>query len=244
MDRERRFINDASHELRTPLTLVTSRVQLMLRRPRTVEQHEAALAEITEDLTRLTRMADDLLEQGTAGVSTDGQPHDLATLARKVVDARLTLAPSGTTYGTAGALSIEAVGPVPVAVDVVHLGRVLDNLLDNAALHGAPPVTVAVDEVDGWARLTVADSGEGMPAELLTTATERFARSAAARNRPGSGLGLSLAATMVSAAGGQLRLCFAGNHHVEGVSAPVRCTHDARMTVTVLLPVARTRPPD
>ncbi|MFL6133239.1 MAG: ATP-binding protein [Nocardioidaceae bacterium] len=245
MERERRFINDASHELRTPLTLVTSRVQLMLRRPRTVEQHEAALAEITEDLTRLTRMADDLLEQGTApSVSTDGQPHDLAAVARKVVDARLTLAPSGTMYGTAGALSIEAVGPVPIAIDVVRLERVLDNLLDNAALHGAPPVTVTVDEVDGWARLTVADCGEGMPAELLTTATERFARSPAARNRPGSGLGLSLAATMVTAAGGQLRLCFAGNHHVEGASAPVRCSHDSRMTMTVLLPVARTRPPD
>lgn len=244
LERERRFINDASHELRTPLTLVTSRVQLMLRRPRTVAQHEAALAEITEDLTRLTRMADDLLEQGTAqSVSNDGGPHDLAAVARKVVDSRLTLAPSGTTYGTAGALTIEAGGPVPVALDAVRLGRLLDNLLDNAALHGEPPVSVAVDEVDGWARLTVADCGDGMPADLLATATERFARSPAARNRPGSGLGLSLAATMVGSAGGQLRLCFAGNHHVEGAGVPVRCTHDPRMTVTVLLPVARTRTP-
>jgi hypothetical protein len=48
---------------------------------------------------------------------------------------------------------------------------------------------------------------------------------------------------MVGSAGGQLRLCFAGNHHVEGAGVPVRCTHDARMTVTVLLPVARTRTP-
>jgi two-component system, OmpR family, sensor kinase len=237
LERERRFINDASHELRTPLTLLTSRVQLMLRRPRTVAQHEAALAEITEDLTRLTRMADELLELGTApGRSSDDEPHDLAAAARRVVDTRVTLAPSGTTYGTAGAVSIEAAGPVPVALDAVRLGRLLDNLLDNAALHGAPPVTVAVDEVDGWARLTVADSGEGMPAELLTTATERFARSPGARNRPGSGLGLSLVATIVSAAGGQLRLCFGGNHHAEGTNAPIPCAHDGRMTVAVLLP--------
>ena len=241
LERERRFINDASHELRTPLTLLTSRVQLMLRRPRTVNQHEAALTEITEDLARLTRMADELLELGAAtGLSRDDQPQDLAEVARKVVDTRVTLAPSGTTYGTAGALSIEAVGPVPVALDVVGMTRLLDNLLDNAASHGAPPVTVAVDEADGWARVSVTDCGAGMTPELLATATERFARSPAARNRPGSGLGLSLAATIVVGAGGQLRLCFGGEHHVEGAGAPVPCAHDHRMIVTVLLPVART----
>jgi two-component system, OmpR family, sensor kinase len=237
LERERRFINDASHELRTPLTLVTSRVQLMLRRPRSVAQHEAALAEITEDLTRLTRMADELLELGSGHEPTGaGIPHDLAAEAADMVRVRGSLAPAGSFYAAPGVVALHAHGPVPVDLDGVAIRRILDNLLDNAALHGSAPVTVTVDRVDGWGRLQVADCGDGMPPDLLATATERFARSPAARSRPGSGLGLSLVATLVTTAGGQLRLCHAGHHHRVGTPVAVACRHDQAMTITVLLP--------
>jgi two-component system OmpR family sensor kinase len=237
LERERRFINDASHELRTPLTLVTSRVQLMLRRPRTVAQHEAALAEITEDLTRLTRMADELLQLGSGrqGAGAD-VPHDLAAEAADVVEARSSLAPHGSFYAASGAVRLHADGPVLVDLDAVSLRRILDNLLDNAALHGSAPVTVTVARVDGWARLEVADCGDGMSPDLLATATDRFARSPEARSRPGSGLGLSLVASIVTSAGGQVRLCHAGHHQRVGVPVAVPCEHDRAMTVTVLLP--------
>jgi two-component system, OmpR family, sensor kinase len=237
LERERRFINDASHELRTPLTLITSRVQLMLRRPRTVAAHEAALAELTEDLTRLTRMADELLELGTRQrTQATGQSHDLAAEAVKALEARDVLAPPGSFYSAAGALSLQAAHPVLVDLDAATLRRILDNLLDNAALHGAAPVTVTVDRVDGWARLQVSDCGPGMPPHLLATAADRFARSPEARSRPGSGLGLSLVAAIVTTAGGELRLCHAGHHHGVGVPVAVPCAHDPAMTVTVLLP--------
>jgi two-component system, OmpR family, sensor kinase len=237
LERERRFIDDASHELRTPLTLVTSRVQLMLRRPRSVAQHEAALAEITEDLTRLTRMADELLELGSGQKgSGTSSPHDLAAEAADVVEARGSLAPHGSFYEPPGALGLHGGGPVLVDLDVVAIRRILDNLLDNAALHGSAPVTVTVDRIEGWARLQVADCGPGMPPDLLATATDRFARSPEARSRPGSGLGLSLVASIVTTAGGQLRLCHAGEHHRVGTPVAVPCRHDRAMTITVLLP--------
>jgi signal transduction histidine kinase len=90
----------------------------------------------------------------------------------------------------------------------------------------------------GWVRLTVEDSGPGMPPELLATATERFARSVEARSRPGSGLGLALVAILVQDAGGELRLCYAGHHEHTGRGIPVPCRHGEAMTVTVLLPAA------
>jgi two-component system, OmpR family, sensor kinase len=243
LERERRFINDASHELRTPLTLLTSRVQLMLSRPRTVEQHQAALTEMTEDLARMTRMADDLLQLGTRrGHQDSHEPHDLTAEAAAATRARTDLVSPGAFYSRPGALRVASTGPVLVDVDAVVLRRVLDNLLDNAALHGAPPVEVTVDCVERWARLQVSDAGAGMPPELLATATERFARSAEARTRPGSGLGLSLVAALVSAAGGQLRLCYAGRHRSVGAQVPISCTHGDAMTVTVLLPSAPTAP--
>jgi len=240
LERERRFINDASHELRTPLTLVSGRVQLMLSRPRTVEQYQAAIAEMTQDLARMTRLTDELLELGTEQNDhrVSDEPHDLAAEARLAVRDRATLASPGSPYSDPGALSMTSDGPVPVDLDPVKVRRVVDNLLDNVALHGAPPVTVRVDLLDGWARLLVRDAGDGMPPGLLATATERFARSPEARTRPGSGLGLSLLATIVTDVGGQLRLCYEGHHEVVGAHVSMPCTHDSAMTVTVLLPAA------
>jgi signal transduction histidine kinase len=252
LDRERRFTNDASHELRTPLTRLTSRVQLTLRRPRTVAEHERALEEIREDLTRLTTLADELLSLGAAGAPAgtpggeDGRvrPTDLSGVVRKVASLRTALALEGSPYSVAGSVRVETDGQCLVDVDELRLERITDNLLDNAALHGSTPVTVTVERITrsqpsgAWARLIVRDTGPGMTADLLATATERFARAPEARSRPGSGLGLALVATVIEAAGGELRLCHNGRHHSTGHTAPVTCDHDDAMTVTVLLPAA------
>ncbi|HEX4471705.1 MAG TPA: ATP-binding protein [Nocardioides sp.] len=250
LDRERRFTNDASHELRTPLTRLTSRVQLTLRRPRTVAEHERALEEIRQDLTRLTTLADELLTLGAEGQGAPGStdlPTDLSALLGKVTSLRTTLAPAGSPYAAVGAVSLTTSGRCLVDLDAVRLERTVDNILDNAEVHGATPVGISLDTAapgpaGPWVRLVVRDSGPGMPADLLATATERFARAPEARSRPGSGLGLALVAKLVETAGGELRLCHAGLHQSTGRRVPVDCEHDEAMTVTVLLPGARDRP--
>jgi two-component system OmpR family sensor kinase len=238
LEHERRFVNDASHELRTPLTLLTSRVQLALRRQRTVAEHEDILEEIGTDIARLARLAEQLLSVGTEQSNTHtDESADLAAVALKQIELRRSLTPPGSPFGAPGALRVAASGPVLVAVGPTRLTQVIDNLLDNAATHGAPPVTVAVDTVEGTARLMVCDAGPGMDAALLSTATQRFARAPEARPRPGAGLGLSLVDSIVTNAGGQLRLCSHGRHQRFGADFEVDCDHDERMTVTVLLPV-------
>jgi two-component system OmpR family sensor kinase len=237
LEHERRFVNDASHELRTPLTLLTSRVQLALRRRRTLSEHEEILEEIGTDVARLSQLAEQLLALGTEQSNTHAdESADLAAMALKQVEIRRSLAPSDSPFSPPGSLQASASGPVVVAVGPTRLTQLVDNLLDNAAAHGSPPVTVAVDAVDGAARLMVADAGPGMDRALLSTATQRFARAPDARPRPGSGLGLSLVDSIVSNASGQLRLCFDGRHERFGASFDLDCNHDDRMTVTVLLP--------
>ena len=238
IERERRFINDASHELRTPLTVLTSRVQLMLRRKRSLDEHEAALMEIGEDLTRMTGLADQLLELGTLEHARDAGPADLVAVLSRAVATRIELAAPGTVFHAAGALALVTEGDLGVAVGASTLARIVDNLVDNAAAHGAPPVEVRADRPGDWVRLVVQDHGDGMDPELLATATERFARSVEARSRPGAGLGLSLVVDAVEAAGGQLRLCAGGHHHQFGHPVQVPCDHDAGMTATVFLPPA------
>lgn len=234
LERERDFVRDASHELRTPLTLLTTRVQLALRRPRTVAEHEAVLREVRTDLDRLTRLAEQLLRADAPGPHAVGAA-DLAHVAREAVHER-----DGATDGepphAQPRLHLQAPVPVEVAVGEVELAQVVRNLLDNALLHGQPPVQVHVDRVGAVGRLQVRDAGPGMDAQQLATATRRFSRAAESRSRPGFGLGLSLVAATVLRAGGELRLCSAGHHQSFGVPAPPTCDHGPAMTVTVLLP--------
>ncbi len=237
VERERRFVNDASHELRTPLTLLSTRVQLARRRSRTVAEHEEVLAEIETDVVRLVSLADHLLQVGHEAAG-DGHGSDLAALATREVARRNALTRA---TGDGGTVRLEATAPVVVALPAAAVEQLLGNLLDNAARHGAEPVSVTVDRAGSCGRLQVVDAGPGMDAELLATATRRFTRSAASRSRQGFGLGLSLVESVVARAGGELRLCFGGRHTRYGAGSDatgdVPCAHTDAMTVTVLLPL-------
>lgn len=229
LDRERQFVNEASHELRTPITLLTSRVQLARRRQRTIEEYEHVLDELTVDLDRLALLASHLLELSSVSAQASEADGDLAPVVERVVRAR----------HITGAEVTAALpdGPVPVRLPDLAAERIITNLLDNAAVHGAPPVELTVDiPHEHWVRIAVADAGEGMPPALLESAVRRFARADEARSRPGAGLGLSLVDSIVSRAHGELRLCSRGHHASHGSAAPVACQHDGRTTVTVLLP--------
>jgi two-component system, OmpR family, sensor kinase len=235
LDRERQFVTEASHELRTPVTLLTSRIQLALRRPRSPAEHERILTELKVDLDRLAGLSDQLLQLGRVDGGHATGHSDLVTVAGRTINHRRLADP-----GHAGDLTLTLPEhPVQVPVADFELERVVTNLLDNAAVHGAPPVEMSVDApAPGWARVVVTDAGPGMPPTLLATATQRFARAEDARPRPGSGLGLSLVDTVVTGAAGELRLCHQGRHATHGRPCPVPCTHGPAMTVTVLLPTA------
>ncbi len=200
---ERRFVNVASHELRTPLTLLRTRVQLALRRPRPVAEHEEVLAEIQTDLVRLTQLAEQLLAVGaSASTAADDAPTDLAALARHEASRREALIPGERVQG-------RAAGPVLVALSITAATQII-NLLDNSALHSRPPLTVSVDSADGAGRLMVTDEGDRMDPDFLASGTHRFSRSPASRSRPDFGLGLALVEGLVTEAGGELRLCCRG----------------------------------
>lgn len=235
LNRERQFVGEASHELRTPITLLTSRLQLARRRTRTVAEHERVLDELQVDLDRLARLAEQLLQVGAADAVAAGETCDLVPIVGRVVEARDA---AGTTPSRQITVELPA-EPAAVAIGELPADRILTNLLDNARAHGALPVVVRVDRPDGaWVRLTVSDAGPGMSPTLLAAATQRFARADEARSRPGAGLGLSLVDSLVTAAGGELRLCHDGHHTSHGHPAPVACEHGPLMIVTVVLPAA------
>jgi signal transduction histidine kinase len=234
IDRERQFVNDASHELRTPVTLLKSRIQLTRRRSRTVEEHERALDELAVDLTRLAELTEQLLDL-SHDPSASSEVSDVGAVAESVVSRSRAAQPER----FADVSLHRPAEPVPATVDPRALERIVTNLLDNALVHGRPPVQVRVQSEGDRAVLEVEDGGDGMPAELLARATRRFNRADEARSRPGAGLGLSIVEQLVAAAGGELRLCSDGRHASSGVPADVPCHHGTGMTVTVILAAAR-----
>jgi len=93
-----------------------------------------------------------------------------------------------------------------VAGDRMRLDQALGNLLDNALRYGSGPVGLRAFERDGLVELHVLDRGPGFAEDFLERAFERFSRADASMRDGGSGLGLSIVASIAHAHRGQARV--------------------------------------
>ncbi len=229
---QRQFLADASHELRSPLTLLSSEVELALRRPRSAQEYEATLLAVASDTARLVALADQLLEleHATRPTGAGQTTSDLVAAARDAL-ARTPLA------GRERVLSVPE-GRLEVALTELELDQVLRNLLDNALVHGTGGVTVTVSTTPDRVLLTVTDEGAGLATDFVPHAIERFRRADPARTAGGSGLGLALVHQLVTRREGELRMCTAGGHHrFPPLREDAPCDHPPTGTsVTVVLP--------
>jgi two-component system OmpR family sensor kinase len=201
LERQRQFICDASHELRTPITVALGHTQLINR---TVDDPEVAEDAnlVVEELQRLGRLADRLVL--LASLEDPGalcrQRVDLADLAREGLRRW---------RSTPRSWLASALQPAPVDADAEALTVALDALIENA-VHATTPeqvIEVSVATVGRMARLTVTDSGQGLPDQRLDGLFEPFARGDQARVRDHDrfGLGLALVGTVVQAHDGQVQ---------------------------------------
>ncbi|MEV4114492.1 HAMP domain-containing sensor histidine kinase [Nonomuraea sp. NPDC049695] len=200
----RRFMADASHELRTPLTSIRGFAELYrLGKEKDLAEAVRLLSRIEGQAARMGLLVEDMLLLARLDQRRElaMRPVDLLSLAATVVIDAQTLAPDR---------KIELVrlfggeGDVIVTGDESRLGQVLNNLVTNALTHTPPgtPFQVRVGLDGDQAVVEVADEGPGFPAEVAERVFERFYRADPARSAGGSGLGLSIAATLVEAHGG------------------------------------------
>jgi len=199
------FVGLVSHELRTPLTSVLGYVELMLdgTEELTDDQREY-LGIIDRNARRQLRLVSDLLltaqvDAGTFSISP--QDVDVAEVALASV---ASAGPAASASGVELETDLQA---ATVRADGVRLGQAVDNLVSNALKFTPSGGTVAVrvePTPDGGARVVVADTGIGIPADELANLTERFYRASTATRRaiPGVGLGLSITKAVVEAHGG------------------------------------------
>lgn len=196
----RALMTDIAHELRTPLSVVQGRLEGLIDGvyPRDASQLEPLL-----DETRvLARLVEDLrtLANAESGVLTlEREPTDIGMLVR---DAAASLHEEAARRAVDVSIR-EPPGAAAVNVDPVRMRQVVVNLLANAIRHGGAGSHVAVESslADGALTIRVADDGPGMPPEDLARIFDRFYKGPGSA---GSGLGLTIARSLVRAHNGEI----------------------------------------
>jgi signal transduction histidine kinase len=208
--RERRFVADASHDLRTPLGLLTTELELALRRPRSPGELTAALRSALDDTGRLSRLAQDLLLLARADEPDQDnapQPHPTASQVRPLLDSMIT---RYRPIADGHTMVLDCPPGLAVLAHPDELDRAVSNLVDNAVQHGAAPITLRAwpapaDGANPAVAIEVGDHGTGFHPDFLPRAFDRFTRADTARTGGGgTGLGLAITAALTARNGGQV----------------------------------------
>jgi len=198
------FVSLVSHELRSPMAAVIGAARTLEERWRelTGDQRSAFLALIADETNRLATLIGDVLDTSRIEAGTFSYRFtevDVAELVRATV--------AGFSLNQDEVTVVAHAEEVPsVRGDRERLRQVLRNLLENAVKYSRAGDAV---DVRTWARngrvmVTVEDSGPGIPPEHHAMIFERFGRAHVGLGKPGTGLGLFIARSIVEAHGGRL----------------------------------------
>lgn len=198
------FAGQVSHDLRTPLTAILANADLLASEPAVASDPELAplATEVVNASMRMATMIDEVLAYAKVAGRMQPVDIDLEQLMTTVLN---DLGPRLRERGAS-----VMVGPLPrVCADAGQLYVVLLNLLDNAAKYSGerpPEITVECRLEPGWCRVSVRDTGVGIPAERLEDVFEPFVRvqDHAAGAVAGTGIGLDTVRRIIEAHGGRI----------------------------------------
>ena len=201
----RAFMADVSHELRTPLAVLKGELEAVQDGVRAPDAE--VIASLQAEVSRLNKLVDDLHEVALAdvgGLAYHFENVDAGVLVRTAIDhaAGRLAAASLTAHVEAPARAICVRG------DENRLAQLVGNLLENSMRYTDPggEIRVSLERREAHALLAWEDSKPGVPADALPRLFERLYRVEPSRNRGagGSGLGLSIAQSIVQAHGGRI----------------------------------------
>jgi two-component system OmpR family sensor kinase len=204
---QRQFTSDAAHELRTPVSVLLTQTQTALNRERSAGEYRETIETCRRTAQRMRGLIESLLELARfdAGqVTLKRSPFDLARTAADCValvqplaeTRRITIETEGTSANCHG--------------DSERIAQVITNLLTNAIHYNKDEgsVRIMTRSENGFAVLTVSDTGAGIAPEHLPQLFKRFYRADTARttSHGRTGLGLAISKAIVDAHGGTIEI--------------------------------------
>ncbi|MEN6413949.1 MAG: ATP-binding protein [Veillonellales bacterium] len=199
------FLSDASHELRTPLAVIQTNLDIVRGSPdETVADQRKWLDNIQEETVCMSNLVNSLLFLSRA--DSHQQKLILEPLSVNLAIAEAAAPFEAMAAAKAVSLKLLAASPLESFGDAARIKQVINILLDNAIRHtpSGGHIQISLRQKGSQNIITIADSGEGIPAECLDKIFDRFYQVDQSRAKGGSGLGLSIAKWIIESHGGTI----------------------------------------
>jgi two-component system sensor histidine kinase KdpD len=200
------LLSAISHDLRTPLTTIVGFSSMLAQAPEAQPNSELIEA-IHEEALRMTGIVTNLLDMARLQAGSL-QLNQQWTLLEETVGAALRACKRVLANHP---VQVKLPADLPLLhLDAVLMERLFSNLFENAAKYTAPatPLTIGAQRLDAdgksFVRVTVDDSGPGLPAGMEARVFEKFTRGEKESAKPGIGLGLAICRAIVEAHGGTI----------------------------------------
>lgn len=202
-----KMIADISHDLRTPVTVIAGYADAICDGKVPPEEQEQYLRAIQHKAAELSELINEFHEYGKTGhpeFALHQERADICEFSRQYLAAKydeVQLAGFALRVGISEK-------PIFCMIDALQFRRCLDNLISNSLRHNRLGTMLFYDvrAYDGAAHIIVADNGDGIPPERAASIFEPFVVGDEARSGGGSGLGLSIARTIIEKHGGSIEL--------------------------------------
>jgi sigma-B regulation protein RsbU (phosphoserine phosphatase) len=199
------FIAVLGHDLRNPLAAIDGGMRLLEGTPLN-DKAKSIVGLVQNSVARMASLIDDVMDFARGrlggGLALDRNSDEpIEPLLRHVIAELQTVAPDRVIEFTSTVTE-------PVDCDRRRVGQLVSNLLGNALTHGAADsaIRITADTADGIFMLTIANAGDPIPAAMLETIFEPFARGAHRPSLQGLGLGLYISHQIATAHGGTLEV--------------------------------------
>ncbi len=205
-NRQRQFLSDASHELRTPTSIIKSYCDVTLNRERTADDYKDVLSKISDSVNRMCDIINRILTVSRLDNKVAHFRPVMVDLKDVVQDVVKLVGPNAVSKG----VRINMTGhSIAIHGDREGLTETFSNIVENAIKYNKPggSVDININEVNGFAFVSVADTGIGIPEGETKKIFDRFYRVDSSRGQTiGSGLGLSIVNSFVEAHGGRIEV--------------------------------------
>ena len=206
---QRRFISNASHELSTPLTAISSQLEIALQRKRTPEEFERIIADVRQDVYRMNKLTQTLLEFAKAAGNKGGLTINLVRIDEILLEIPGILKKQNSAYDVF--LNFDQLpedeNELLIFGNSDLLSSALTNIVSNACKYSSDNKAIISFSIrEKYFFIDISNQGEEIPMGEQEKIFEPFYRLDNSRSSAGFGLGLSLAQRIIKLHNGQIKV--------------------------------------